>query len=82
MLATVAGNDIVLAVIAFGIILIPAIIIHELGHFFAARLVGINVLEFGIGFPPRLGRLFMWGETEFTLNLLPIGGFVRHSART
>lgn len=77
MLATVAGNDIVLAVIAFGIILIPAIIIHELGHFFAAKLVGINVLEFGIGFPPRLGRLFMWGETEFTLNLLPIGGFVR-----
>ena len=35
------------------------------------------MLEFGIGFPPRLGRLFMWGETEFTINLLPIGGFVR-----
>ncbi len=72
-----AGNDILLAVMAFGIILIPAIIIHELGHFFAAKLVGINVLEFGIGFPPRLARLFMWGETEFTLNALPIGGFVR-----
>ena len=70
-------NDIVLAVIAFAVILIPAIIVHELGHFFAARFVGINVLEFGIGFPPRLRRLFMWGETEFTLNLLPIGGFVR-----
>ena len=71
------GNDIVLAVIAFGVILIPAIIIHELGHFFAAKLVGINVLEFGIGFPPRVRRLFIWRETEFTLNLLPIGGFVR-----
>lgn len=77
MEAFIAGNDIVLAIIAFAIILIPAIIIHELGHFFAAKIVGINVLEFGIGFPPRVGRLFTWGETEFTLNLLPIGGFVR-----
>lgn len=77
MIFPAAGNDIILAVLAFGIILIPAIIIHELGHFFAAKLVGINVLEFGIGFPPRLGRLFMWGETEFTVNMLPIGGFVR-----
>ena len=77
MLASIVGNDIVFAIIAFAIILIPAIIIHELGHFFAAKIVGINVLEFGIGFPPRVGRLFTWGETEFTLNWLPIGGFVR-----
>jgi len=70
-------NDFLLSVIAFGLILIPAIIVHELGHFFAAKLVGINVLEFGIGFPPRMVRLFSWGETEFTLNWLPIGGFVR-----
>lgn len=77
MLVSGLGNDIVLALIAFAVILIPAVIIHELGHFLAARLVGINVLEFGIGFPPRLGRLFMWGETEFTINLLPLGGFVR-----
>jgi regulator of sigma E protease len=77
MLASFVGSDIVFAVIAFAIILIPAIIIHELGHFFAAKIVGINVLEFGIGFPPRVGRLFTWGETEFTLNWLPIGGFVR-----
>ena len=77
MLVSALSNDIVLALIAFAIVLIPAIIIHELGHFLAARLVGINVLEFGIGFPPRLRRLFMWGETEFTINLLPLGGFVR-----
>lgn len=77
MFASIAGNDILLAILAFAIILIPAIIIHELGHFFAAKLAGITVLEFGIGFPPRLGRLFRWGETEFTINLLPIGGFVR-----
>jgi len=70
-------NDFLSAILAFGLVLIPAIIIHELGHFFAAKSVGINVLEFGIGFPPRAFRLFMWGETEFTLNWLPIGGFVR-----
>lgn len=69
--------DFLFSVIAFAVILIPAIIIHELGHFLAAKMVGINVLEFGIGFPPRAMRLFMWGETEFTLNWLPIGGFVR-----
>lgn len=77
MLISAAANDILLAVAAFGLVLIPAVIIHELGHFIAAKLVGINVLEFGIGFPPRLGRLFRLGETEFTLNLLPLGGFVR-----
>lgn len=77
LMPAAAANDILLAIAAFVIVLFPAIIIHELGHFFAARLVGINVLEFGIGFPPRIGRLFTWRETDFTINLLPIGGFVR-----
>ena len=77
MVHPAAASDILLAVIAFGIVLIPAITIHELGHFLAAKLVGISVLEFGIGFPPRARRLFMWRETEFTLNWLPLGGFVR-----
>lgn len=71
------GNDFLSAIIAFAIVLIPTIIIHELGHFFAAKAAGITVIEFGIGFPPRMARLFMWGETEFTLNWLPLGGFVR-----
>ena len=70
-------SNIILPLIAFGLTIIPAIIIHELGHFFAAKLVGISILEFGIGFPPRLRRLFVWRETEFTLNLIPLGGFVR-----
>lgn len=71
------GNDFLSAVIAFALVLIPAIIVHEFGHFLAARLIGVNVLEFGVGFPPRVVRLFRWKETDFTLNLLPIGGFVR-----
>lgn len=69
-------SDFLSALIAFAVILIPAIIIHELGHLLAAKLVGIKVLEFGVGFPPRVVKLFRWGETDFTLNLLPIGGFV------
>lgn len=53
------------------------IIVHELGHYLAARAVKIEVEEFGIGFPPRLARLFNIGGTEFTLNAIPLGGFVR-----
>jgi regulator of sigma E protease len=53
------------------------IIIHELGHFIVARLLKVEVEEFGIGFPPRVVTLFhAWG-TRFSLNLLPFGGFVR-----
>ena len=66
-----------MAVLSLVIVLIPLVIIHELGHFFAAKSVGITVLEFGIGFPPKAITLFTRGETEYTLNWLPIGGFVR-----
>src|SRR5688500_7057740 len=70
-------NEFLLAVISFLIVLGPLVLIHELGHFIAARLVGITVLEFGIGFPPRAVKLFEQGGTIFSLNWLPIGGFVR-----
>lgn len=53
------------------------IFIHELGHFLAARLLKVEVEEFGIGFPPRLVKLFEHKGTEFTLNWIPLGGFVR-----
>ena len=71
------GNNGLASLLAFALVLIPAVIIHELGHFFAGKSVGITILEFGIGFPPRIGRLFVWRGTEFTLNWLPLGGFVR-----
>lgn len=71
------GNDFVSALLAFGLVLIPAVIIHELGHLLAAKMVGITILEFGVGYPPRALRLFRWGETEFTFNWIPLGGFVR-----
>jgi regulator of sigma E protease len=59
------------------LILIPLVLIHEFGHFVMARLSGIRVLEFGLGFPPRARVLGHDHETEYTLNYLPIGGFVR-----
>jgi len=71
------GNDFFAALLAFALVLIPAVIVHELGHLLAAKAVGITILEFGVGYPPRLFKLFRWGETEFTFNLLPLGGFVR-----
>jgi regulator of sigma E protease len=66
-----------LGVGSFVIVLVPLVIIHEFGHFMAAKLSGITVLEFGIGFPPRAKVLFRRGDTIYTLNWLPIGGFVR-----
>jgi len=53
------------------------ILIHELGHFAACRLFGVEVEEFGFGFPPRITRLFRWKGTDYTLNWIPLGGFVR-----
>ncbi|MFN8451719.1 MAG: site-2 protease family protein [Anaerolineae bacterium] len=70
-------NDALSAIVAFILVLIPAVLIHELGHFIAAKSVGITILEFGIGMPPRLVKLFTLGGTDYTLNWLPLGGFVR-----
>ena len=50
---------------------------HEFGHFLAARARKVQVEEFGLGFPPRLATLFTAGGTRFTLNAIPLGGFVR-----
>ncbi|MSQ61528.1 MAG: RIP metalloprotease [Dehalococcoidia bacterium] len=64
------------SVIPFVIILIVLVVVHELGHFVTAKLAGVRVLEFGLGYPPRIwGRRI--GETEYTINALPLGGFVK-----
>lgn len=64
--------DLILFVIALSIL----VVVHELGHFVAAKLTKTKVEEFGLGIPPKI-----WGkrrgETEWSLNALPIGGFVR-----
>jgi regulator of sigma E protease len=53
------------------------VFVHELGHFFAARLLKVEVEEFGFGFPPRITKLFEHKGTVFSLNWIPLGGFVR-----
>lgn len=72
-----AANNPIVVIAAFLLVLIPAVFVHELGHLIAAKLVGITILEFGIGMPPRLFKLFTWHGTEYTLNWLPLGGFVK-----
>ena len=58
------------SLLVFGVV----ILVHELGHFWAARHCGIHVEEFSIGFGPGL---FAWnrGETRYTLRLIPLGGY-------
>jgi len=65
-----------LDILRFIFLLSVLIFVHEGGHFLLAKLAGVKVEEFGFGIPPRLwGR--KWGDTIYSLNLLPIGGFVR-----
>ena len=62
-----------IAILLFIAVLIVVIIVHEMGHFFSARAVGVKVLEFAIGFPPRLFAIKR-GETDYSVNqvmLLP-----------
>jgi regulator of sigma E protease len=63
-------------IIVFIVVLGALVTLHELGHFILAKRAGIRVEEFGIGFPPRLIS-FRRGETEYSLNAIPLGGFVR-----
>ena len=63
-------------ILPFIAILLGLVILHELGHFVAAKLAGVRVEEFGIGMPPRIAGI-RFGETIYSINWLPLGGFVR-----
>ena len=65
-----------IAILAFVGILVVLIIAHEFGHFFTAKASGVRVDEFGLGFPPRLLSVKR-GETRYSLNAVPLGGFVK-----
>ncbi len=65
-----------LTLLAFVLVFLPVVLVHELGHFITAKLAGVKVLEFGIGYPPRLFA-FKFRGTDYSLNLFPIGGFVK-----
>jgi regulator of sigma E protease len=60
------------------VVLSVIVIVHELGHFISAKATGVRVVEFGLGYPPRLPRLsFKRGETRYSLNAIPFGGFTK-----
>lgn len=65
-------------IFVFGLI----VFVHEFGHFLIAKMVGVDVEEFGFGYPPRLVKLFTRKGTDFTLNWIPFGGFVRLKGET
>jgi regulator of sigma E protease len=75
---------IAITAVTFIVVLGVLVMVHELGHFLTARLFGVRVEEFGIGFPPRaypgrdvVQRRRAQGKTVYSLNWLPLGGFVR-----
>lgn len=71
-----AINHFLFSLFSFLIVLSVLIFFHELGHFLAARRLGIKVLKFSLGFGPRLiGRTV--GETEYLISALPLGGYVK-----
>lgn len=74
----VSGDTVtvIYSVLPFLGVLIFLIVMHELGHFITAKIFGIKVLEAGIGYPPRAWG-FNWRGTLYSINWLPLGGFVR-----
>jgi regulator of sigma E protease len=66
----------IVSILLFLLVLAVLIFVHELGHFIVAKLSGIRVDEFALGFPPRLWS-FRRGETQYSINLIPFGGYVK-----
>ncbi len=64
------------SILPFLAMIVVLIVIHEMGHFITAKLAGVKVLEAGIGYPPRIWG-FKRGDTDYTINAIPLGGFVR-----
>jgi regulator of sigma E protease len=68
--------SLLVTLLTFLVVLSVLVFVHELGHFATAKMAGIKVQEFGFGYPPRLFGITR-GETTYSVNLLPLGGFVK-----
>jgi regulator of sigma E protease len=66
----------VITLVAFFVMLIVLVLVHEAGHFFTAKAMKVRVEEFGLFYPPRLWG-FKKGNTTYSINAIPIGGFVK-----
>jgi len=69
-------ETIALSIVSFIAILVVLVFAHEFGHFITAKLARVKVEEFGIGFPPRIFS-FKRGETTYSINAIPLGGFTK-----
>src|SRR3990170_2212064 len=65
-----------LPALSFILVLVVLVLAHELGHFFTAKARGVTVQEFGLFLPPRILSIKR-GDTIYSLNLIPLGGFVK-----
>ncbi|MDR3154370.1 MAG: RIP metalloprotease RseP [Deltaproteobacteria bacterium] len=65
----------IITLVSFVVLLVILIFVHELGHFLAAKLLGVGVVRFSLGFPPKLWSKKI-GETEYQLAAVPLGGYV------
>lgn len=74
----IPGIDAIVSILAFIGVLLIVVVSHELGHFATAKWSGVKVEEFGIGYPPRLFGIKR-GETTYSVNLIPLGGFTKMS---
>jgi regulator of sigma E protease len=64
--------------IIIGVLVLSVILLsHEIGHFVTAKMAGVRVEEFGLGYPPRLFKLFTRGDTIYSINAIPFGGFTK-----
>jgi regulator of sigma E protease len=71
------SGDFLITLLQFIIVLGLLVFFHEFGHYIIARIFHIEIEEFGFGFPPRMVKLFTLAGTDFTLNWIPFGAFVR-----
>ncbi len=71
-----SGSSMIINILAFLFVLGIVVFVHELGHFLAARRVGVRVLTFSLGFGPKLAK-FTRGDTEYAISAIPLGGYVK-----
>ncbi len=69
-------HDVVIAIVAFIVLIGVMVVVHEFGHFLVAKLCRVRVEQFSIGFPPRLFGIKI-GETDYCVSALPLGGYVK-----
>src|SRR5580698_9298912 len=74
-------HEFLISAVAFIVLVGLMVVVHEFGHFAVAKLCGVRVESFSVGFGPRLVG-FKYGETEYKICVLPLGGYVKMTGET